>query len=116
MQLTTEDPTLAACERSPARACTRNTPLRIIDVSPEPDQPMPNEEGTVWLAYNGELYNHPELRRELQHAGHEFRSSCDTEGLVHLHEQMDGELIWMLRRLRGMFAFALFGTSRGQLV
>ena len=93
-----------------------HTRLRIIDLSPEADQPMPNEDGTVWLAYNGELYNHPELRRELQHAGHEFRSSCDTEVLVHLYEQMDGDLIGMLRRLRGMFAFALFDTSRGRLV
>jgi asparagine synthase (glutamine-hydrolysing) len=93
-----------------------HTRLRIIDLSPKADQPMPNEDGTVWVTYNGELYNHRELRRELEHSGHSFRSTSDTEVLVHLYEREDGDVPAMLRRLRGMFAFALFDTARGRLV
>ena len=93
MPLTTGDPTLAgASDRRPGRdMCARAHPLRIIDLSPEADQPMPNEDGTVWLAYNGELYNHrssgvssrrrPRVPLVVRH-----------EVLVHLYEQVDGDL------------------------
>src|SRR3954452_18956431 len=61
--------------------------LKIIDTSDAGDQPMPNETGTIWLDYNGEIYNYRELRAELERAGHRFRSQTDTEVLVHAYEQ-----------------------------
>jgi asparagine synthase (glutamine-hydrolysing) len=90
--------------------------LRIIDLSEEADQPLPNEDDSVWVNYNGELYNHGELRSDLERAGHRFRSRSDTEVLVHLYEETAGEPERMLRRLRGMFAFALFDAPRNRLV
>jgi asparagine synthase (glutamine-hydrolysing) len=90
--------------------------LRIIDLSPLADQPMPNEDRTVWVAYNGEIYNFRELRAELESAGHQLRSHTDTDVLVHLYEETEGDVVRMLTRLRGMFAFALFDATRGRLV
>src|SRR3954466_8626843 len=66
------------------------------------EQPVSNEDGTFWITYNGELYNFPELRRELEAKGHTFRTHCDTEAVVHAYEEW-GERC--LDRLRGMFAF-----------
>ena len=48
---------------------------------------MSNEDGSIWITYNGELYNEPELRKELEAKGHRYRSSCDTESLIHLYEE-----------------------------
>jgi asparagine synthase (glutamine-hydrolysing) len=90
--------------------------LRIIDLSEEADQPMTNEDATVWVSYNGEIYNHRELRGDLERSGHRFRSSSDTEVLVHLYEEADGDPGVMLPRLRGMFAFAIADTQRGRLL
>src|SRR5262249_5458046 len=61
--------------------------LSIIDVSAAGAQPMSNEDGSVWVTYNGEVYNFGELLRELESHGHRFRSRCDTEVLVHGYEQ-----------------------------
>jgi asparagine synthase (glutamine-hydrolysing) len=99
-----------------ARCVLGHTRLRIIDLDPRADQPLPNEDGSVWLVYNGELYNHRELRSDLERAGHSFRSNSDTEVIVHLYEQYRDSPAAMLRRLRGMFAFALFDQVRGQLL
>ena len=78
----------------PASSCVLgHTRLRIIDLSPEADQPLTNETENVWVAYNGELYNPVELRFELERAGHRFRSNSDTEILVHLYEDCALSLI-----------------------
>jgi asparagine synthase (glutamine-hydrolysing) len=82
--------------------------LSIIDLA-HGHQPMPNEDGTVHIAYNGEVYNHDDLRRELESLGHVFRTRADTEAVLHGYEEWgpDG----LLARLRGMFAFAVWNAS-----
>jgi asparagine synthase (glutamine-hydrolysing) len=86
--------------------------LAIIDLSGG-DQPISNEDGTCTVVQNGEIYNYPELRRELERAGHVFRTNCDTEVHLHLYEQHGPEYA---RRLRGMFAVALWDSERRRLV
>jgi asparagine synthase (glutamine-hydrolysing) len=71
-------------------------------------QPLTNEDGQVIVTYNGEIYNHPELRRELEEKGHVFRTRCDTEVLVHGYEQWGVNL---LNRLNGQFAFAIYDRN-----
>ena len=87
--------------------------LSIIDLSPAGRAPMTNEDGTVYVTFNGEIYNHELLRRELEARGHRFRSRCDTEVLVHLYED-HGER--MVDRLVGMFAFAIWDQKRQRLL
>src|SRR5262245_35514401 len=86
--------------------------LSIIDLSPAGRQPMSNEDGTVWITLNGEIYNFQELRAELEALGHRFRSHSDTEVIVHAYEQWDVDC---LKRLRGMFAFAVWDQNRRRL-
>jgi len=86
--------------------------LSIIDLSEAGKQPMSNEEVTVWVSYNGEIYNFRELRDELTAKGHTFKSQTDTEVLVHGYEEWSIE--GLLARLRGMFAFALYDASNLQ--
>ena len=78
--------------------------LAILDLSPDGHMPMSNEDGSVWITYNGEIYNFADLRRELEGKGHHFRSHTDTEAIVHLYEEYGLEC---LNRLNGMFAFAI---------
>ncbi|HEU4942946.1 MAG TPA: asparagine synthase (glutamine-hydrolyzing) [Gaiellaceae bacterium] len=86
--------------------------LSIIDLE-HGDQPIGNEDGTVQVVQNGEIYNHRELRAELERAGHRFSTRCDTEVLVHLYEEL-GE--GFAERLRGMFAVAIWDSPRRRLV
>jgi asparagine synthase (glutamine-hydrolysing) len=86
--------------------------LSIVDLSAAGRQPMCNEDGTVWIVFNGEIYNHLELRRELEARGHRYISATDTETLLHLYEE-EGEA--MLDRLRGMFAFAIWDERKQRL-
>ena len=86
--------------------------LAIIDLETG-DQPIANEDSTIHVVQNGELYNYRELRAELERAGHRFRTHGDTEVLVHLYEQ---EGLEFARRLRGMFAVALWDAPRRRLV
>jgi len=86
--------------------------LSIIDLAGG-DQPIENEDGTCVVVQNGEIYNYPELRRELERAGHRFRTNCDTEVHLHLYEEHGPEYA---RLLRGMFVVALWDTRRRRLV
>lgn len=87
--------------------------LAIIDLTPAGQQPMRTPDGRFVLSYNGEIYNYRELRIELEAQGHQFRSRSDTEVLLHLLAQ-DGAS--GLKRLNGMFAFALWDHQRQELM
>ena len=87
--------------------------LSIIDV-PHGHQPMSNEDQSIYIVYNGEVYNHQDLRTELQSLGHRFQSTCDTEVIIHAYEKWGPE--GCVGRLRGMFAFALWDTRSQTLM
>jgi asparagine synthase (glutamine-hydrolysing) len=86
--------------------------LSIIDVAGG-RQPLANEDETVWITFNGEIYNHVDLRRELVGRGHQFRTHSDTEAIVHAYEEWGAECA---TRLRGMFAFALWDERAQRLL
>src|SRR6516164_2643081 len=86
--------------------------LKIIDLAGG-DQPIVGDDGATAIAFNGEIYNHLELRRELEALGHRFRSNCDTETVLRAFEQWD---VACFRRMRGMFAAALWCERQQRLV
>jgi asparagine synthase (glutamine-hydrolysing) len=86
--------------------------LSIIDIAGG-GQPMSNEDDSIWVSYNGELYNELEIRAELEAKGHRYRTGSDTESLVHLYEEQGPDFV---RRLNGMFALAIWDRKRGRLV
>lgn len=81
--------------------------LSIIDVTKTGRQPMTNEDGTVWIVQNGEIYNYLELREELIARGHVFKSKSDTEVIIHLYEEEGRDFV---KRLNGMFAFTIWDS------
>ncbi len=87
--------------------------LAIIDLSESGKQPLSNEDGTIWVTFNGEIYNFQSLRRELESLGHHFRTQTDTEVIVHAYEQWGTEFV---QRLRGMFAFGLWDQQQQRLM
>ena len=87
--------------------------LSIIDLSPRGRNPMANEDGTIRIVFNGEIYNYEDLRPDLVRRGHVFRSQTDTEVIIHLYEELGAESI---QRLNGMFAFALWDEGRRRLL
>ncbi len=86
--------------------------LSILDLSSAAHQPICNENETLWLVYNGEIYNYRQLRDELIGKGHRFKSKTDSEVILHLYEEYGTDC---LTHLRGMFAFALWDETKGQL-
>ncbi|MFQ6014042.1 MAG: asparagine synthase (glutamine-hydrolyzing), partial [Anaerolineae bacterium] len=90
-----------------------NTRLAVIDLSPHGHQPMANEDESVWIVYNGEIYNFPQLRQHLAKKGHRFRSNSDTETIIHLYEEHGQECV---KHLRGMFAFAIWDDRTRRLL
>jgi asparagine synthase (glutamine-hydrolysing) len=85
--------------------------LSIIDLSKSGNQPMSNEDGTIYLIFNGEIYNFKELKNNLKNK-HDFKSNTDTEVLIHLYEE---EGIGMLKKLQGMFTFCIYDSKKQTL-
>lgn len=87
--------------------------LSIVDLSAAGQQPMPNEDNTIWISFNGEIYNHRRLRKELVDKGHIYFSETDTETLVHLYEERGLDFV---NALEGMFAISLWDSNKERLV
>jgi asparagine synthase (glutamine-hydrolysing) len=85
--------------------------LSIIDIQTG-HQPLSNEDGSVWIVFNGEIYNHQDLRKDLESRGHRYRTRSDTETIVHLYEEYGRHCV---KHLRGMFAFAIWDRSKRSL-
>src|SRR3972149_1802742 len=87
--------------------------LSIIDLSVSGHQPMCNEDGTIWIVLNGEIYNYIELVKDLKEKGHKFKSNTDTEAIIHLYEEYGEECV---KKLRGMFAFTIWDEKEEVLM
>jgi asparagine synthase (glutamine-hydrolysing) len=86
--------------------------LSIIDLSSAGRQPMSNEDGSILIQHNGEVYNFLELRRELEDRGHIFNSNTDTEVIIHAYEEWGYDCV---ERFNGMWAFAIYDKNKGEL-
>ena len=87
--------------------------LSIIDLSERGHQPMSNEDGKIWVVFNGEIYNYRELKTGLEDLGHKFRSDTDTETVIHLYEEYGEDCV---KHMRGMFAFAIWDSKNNMLL
>src|SRR5437868_1331358 len=85
--------------------------LSIIDTATG-HQPISNEEDNIWIVYNGEIYNHEQLRSDMQARGHRYRTRSDTESIIHLYEEYGPDC---LKHLRGMFAFVIWDRRKRKL-
>ncbi len=94
------------------RAILGHRRLSIVDLV-SGKQPLANEDETIWISFNGEIYNHADLRRELEACGHVYRTRSDTESIVHAYEQWGDACV---EHLRGMFAFAIWDAPRRRLL
>src|SRR3989454_520247 len=94
------------------RALLAHRRLSIVDLN-SGQQPLANEDRTIWIAFNGEIYNHAEIRRDLEAHGHAYRTRSDTETIVHAYEQWGDECV---HRLRGMFVFAVWDAPKRRLL
>ncbi len=86
--------------------------LSFLDLSEAGKQPMTNEDGSLWITYNGEIYNYVELRKQLEQSGHQFHSHTDTEVILHGYEEWGYDVV---NHLKGMFAFGIWDEKRKQL-
>ena len=87
--------------------------LSIIDLSPKGDQPMVNEDGTVWITYNGEIYNFQDIKKGLLEKGHEFTSKTDTEVIIHAYEELGADCLDLFN---GMWAFCIYDQKKQELL
>lgn len=94
------------------RAGLAHRRLSIVDLA-SGHQPLSNEEATIWIVFNGEIYNHREIRSRLEAAGHRYRTTSDTETIVHAYEQWGDDCV---HHFRGMFAFAIWDAPRRRLL
>ncbi len=99
-------------KEDPLKVVFGHNRLSIIDLSKFAHQPMTNEDGSIWVTYNGEIYNFLELRQVLAQKGHKFISKCDTEVIIHGYEEWGEEC---LQRFNGMFAFAIWDNKKRSL-
>jgi asparagine synthase (glutamine-hydrolysing) len=97
---------------SDANAVLGHRRLSIVDLAAG-HQPLANENETVWIVFNGEIYNHQDVRTRLESAGHQYRTRSDTESIVHAYEQWGSSAV---EHLRGMFAFAIWDSARQRLL
>ena len=87
--------------------------LSIIDVSDKGKQPMCNEDETIWIVFNGEIYNFKEIKKNLIEKGHEFKSKTDTEVIIHAYEEYGTNCINLFN---GMWAFCIYDSKKGILL
>src|SRR5262245_20041906 len=98
--------------RVDSHAALAHRRLSIVDLSTG-QQPTSNEDGSIWIIFNGEIYNHADIRRDLEARGHVYRSRSDTETIVHAYEEWGDECV---HRFRGMFAFAIWAAPKRRLL
>src|SRR3954469_9645506 len=94
------------------RAALGHRRLSIVDLKTG-QQPLSNEDGSIWVIFNGEIYNHADIRPELEARGHRYRTHSDTETIVHAYEEWGDDCV---HRFRGMFAFAIWDAPKRRLL